>query len=108
MPKVKYQIKMLRALKFYYNRANASFDKFDFKGASRDYSIVISHVPTNANAYYMLTTEKDYVRIAHRITWGIDLVVIGIDISFGDNEEAFSRFIKDHLKVRKNEQAVSK
>ncbi len=51
----------------------------------------------DANTDFILTTEKDYVRIAHRITWPVDLVVIGIKIFFGDDDAAFSAFIKSRL-----------
>lgn len=51
-----------------------------------------------SGADFILTTEKDYVRIAHRILWPIDLVVIGIEISLGDEEQAFGEFI--HCRLR--------
>lgn len=46
---------------------------------------------------FLVTTEKDYVRISSKIKWPIDLVVIGIEISFGDDEDAFNLFIKNRL-----------
>ena len=46
---------------------------------------------------FIFTTEKDYVRIAHKIKWPIHLVIIGIEISFGENELAFQSFIKSRL-----------
>ena len=49
------------------------------------------------SAEFIFTTEKDYVRIAHKIKWPIDLVVIGIEISFGENDIAFKSFIKSRL-----------
>lgn len=49
------------------------------------------------SAEFIFTTEKDYVRIAHKIKWSIDLVVIGIEISFGENDIAFKSFIKSRL-----------
>ena len=49
------------------------------------------------SAEFIFTTEKDYVRIAHKIKWPIDLVVIGIEISFGKNDIAFKSFIKSRL-----------
>ncbi len=51
----------------------------------------------NIKADVLITTEKDYTRIAHRITWPIDLVVIGIEVSFGDDEVVFNAFIKKRL-----------
>ena len=50
-----------------------------------------------SKADFLLTTEKDYVRIAHRITWPVDLVVVNIEVSFGDDDEAFNAFIKKRL-----------
>jgi len=49
------------------------------------------------SAEFIFTTEKDYVRIAHKIKWPIDLIVIGIEISFGENDIAFKSFIKNRL-----------
>ncbi len=49
------------------------------------------------SAEFIFTTEKDYVRIAHKIKWPIHLVVIGIEISFGENDIAFKSFIKRRL-----------
>ncbi len=50
------------------------------------------------NVNFILTTEKDYVRIAHKIEWPIKLVVIGIKISFGKDENSFKTFISGRLK----------
>lgn len=47
---------------------------------------------------FIFTTEKDYTRIAHKINWPIDVAVIGIEISFRENELAFKSFIKNRLK----------
>ncbi len=52
----------------------------------------------HAKADYILTTEKDYVRIAHRLSWPVDLAVIGIEISFGEDD--FSMFIENRLKQK--------
>ena len=35
--------------------------------------------------------------MAHKIKWPITLVVIGIEISFGENDIAFKSFIKRRL-----------
>lgn len=50
------------------------------------------------NVDFILTTEKDYVRIARKIEWPIKLVVIGIKISFGKDENSFKTFISGRLK----------
>ena len=47
---------------------------------------------------FVLTTEKDYVKIADRVTWPVDLVVVGINISFGNCDNEFNLFIKNRLK----------
>ena len=49
------------------------------------------------SAEFIFTTEKDYVRIAHKIKWPIHLVIIGIEISFGENDIVFKSFIKRRL-----------
>ena len=46
---------------------------------------------------YMVTTEKDYVRIAHRITWPVTLMALGIRIDFGDDTERFSGYFGKQL-----------
>jgi tetraacyldisaccharide 4'-kinase len=51
-----------------------------------------------SNADFIITTEKDYARIANRITWPIDLVVVGIKISFENYNNEFNLFIKNRLK----------
>jgi tetraacyldisaccharide 4'-kinase len=48
----------------------------------------------------LITTEKDYVRIVHKIDWPHDLFVIGIEIDFGADKERFNFFIKDCIKNR--------
>jgi tetraacyldisaccharide 4'-kinase len=52
---------------------------------------------TDLSVEFIFTTEKDYVRIAHKIEWPIHLVIIGIEISFGENDMAFQSFIKSRL-----------
>ena len=61
----------------------------DFEGIFR--------LAKDAEADFLVTTEKDYARISSKIKWPIDLVVIGIEISFGDDEDAFNSFIKNRL-----------
>ena len=52
---------------------------------------------TDLSVEFIFTTEKDYVRIAHKIKWPMDLVIIGIEICFGENDIAFKSFIKRRL-----------
>ena len=51
------------------------------------------------NVDFISTTEKDYARIAHRISWANRLIPVGVDISFGDDAEKFARFIKTRLTI---------
>ncbi len=48
-----------------------------------------------ANADLLFTTEKDFVRIRHRHTWPLDLIVMDVEIAFEDN--AFDLFIRNRL-----------
>ena len=48
----------------------------------------------------IITTEKDYVRIAYKIDWPDDLFVIGIEIDFGADKKRFNSYIKDWIKNR--------
>jgi len=59
-------------------------------------NIVQSAKKTKADC--LVTTEKDYVRIAPRIAWPIDLAVVGIESAFGDDDQAFNTFLKSRLK----------
>jgi tetraacyldisaccharide 4'-kinase len=58
----------------------------------------ITRLAREANAEYLLTTEKDYARIFHVTSWPIDLVVIGVRISLGEDEPAFHAYIKNRLR----------
>ena len=49
------------------------------------------------NVEFLITTEKDYARIANRTGWPTDLVVIGIEISFINDSKAFDDFMKTAL-----------
>jgi tetraacyldisaccharide 4'-kinase len=52
---------------------------------------------TDLSVEFIFTTEKDYVRMAHKIKWPIPLVIIGIEIFFGESDMAFKSFIKNRL-----------
>jgi tetraacyldisaccharide 4'-kinase len=43
----------------------------------------------NTGADCLCTTDKDYARMENRTTWPMDLAVIGVEISFGDDESNF-------------------
>ena len=51
-----------------------------------------------SNTDSLITTEKDYVRIKRRITWPMNLVVLGIDSSFGNDDQSFYTFLQNKLK----------
>lgn len=52
----------------------------------------------NASADMLLTTEKDYARIAHNLEkCPIEIGIIGIEISFGNDAAAFEQFIVNSL-----------
>jgi len=48
----------------------------------------------------LITTEKDYVRIAHKIDWPGDLFVVGIEIDFGTDKKRFDSYIEDWIEKR--------
>jgi tetraacyldisaccharide 4'-kinase len=45
----------------------------------------------------LVTTEKDFARIGHRLRWAMELVVIGITTFFGNETAAFCRFLRSRL-----------
>ena len=51
----------------------------------------------NTGSEYLVTTEKDYVRIIQRIPLALKLVVIGIQPNFGRDRDRFGDYIKDSL-----------
>jgi len=51
----------------------------------------------DAGVEIVCTTEKDYARMGHSKSWPIDLVIIGIEIAFGDYEAAFNAYIQNRL-----------
>jgi tetraacyldisaccharide 4'-kinase len=46
---------------------------------------------------YVVTTEKDYVRIAYRVSWPVRLLALGIKISFGSETEGFCNYLRETL-----------
>lgn len=66
--------------------------------------IVNSAKQSDADAF--VTTEKDYVKIALRINWPMDLIVIGIKIGF-EEDDAFVNFIKSQLGGLKKKKEVA-
>ena len=58
---------------------------------------VILELSRQAHCDTLVTTEKDFVRISDRTKWPVDLVVIGIETSFGNDSGEFDQFIKNRL-----------
>jgi tetraacyldisaccharide 4'-kinase len=57
----------------------------------------ILRLAIEANVEFLITTEKDYARIADRTIWPIDLFVIGIEVSFIDDSKACADLIENRL-----------
>jgi len=61
----------------------------------------LDHIAESARqtgADTLVTTEKDFVRVASKVTdWSIDIIVIGVGISLMDDEDGFMAFIKKNL-----------
>jgi tetraacyldisaccharide 4'-kinase len=51
----------------------------------------------DAGADCLCTTDKDYARMANRPAWPMDLAVIGVEISFGDEDKDFITLLKSLL-----------
>jgi len=47
----------------------------------------------------LITTEKDHARIAFKEPLPIELIVVGVKVSFGDHDQGFSSFLHDRLKL---------
>lgn len=63
----------------------------------RDLNMILQ-LAKESDPDFIITTEKDYVRITNKIAWPIDLVVVGIKISFENYDNEFNFFIKNRLK----------
>jgi tetraacyldisaccharide 4'-kinase len=64
---------------------------------SRDDVEQICRRARDAGADLIMTTEKDHARLAHISSWPLDLVVVGVRISFDDGEGDFRNFIQQQL-----------
>jgi len=67
--------------------------------SERDLDNILSAAKRNMSEC-IITTEKDYVRIVHKIDWPYDLFVIGVEIDFGADKKRFDSYIKDWIKNR--------
>jgi tetraacyldisaccharide 4'-kinase len=64
------------------------------KYSDQDFNEIIKSA-IGSGTDYIITTEKDYARIPEDLLWPIDLVVIGIKISLGEDEAAFIKFLQN-------------
>ena len=48
---------------------------------------------------YIVTTEKDFVKLEPAGRWPVDLAVLGVDISFGDDRERFHAFVDEQINI---------
>ncbi|MBI9084063.1 MAG: tetraacyldisaccharide 4'-kinase [Desulfobacterales bacterium] len=59
----------------------------------------IARTAMGKKADMVVTTEKDWARIFHRIDWPLPVVVVGIETGFGPRQADFDRFIGQGLAV---------
>lgn len=60
----------------------------------------ICHRASNADASMLLTTEKDYVRIAQRfLPLPLELIVVGIKTAFGADTKPFVDYLQYHIEM---------
>jgi tetraacyldisaccharide 4'-kinase len=69
--------------------------------SDEDFNTIVK-ASNDAEVDLIMTTEKDYVRIAGKMSFPIDMVVMGIKISFED-KNGFDAFIKKRLSGLKNQ-----
>jgi len=51
----------------------------------------------DAHARYLITTEKDLVRLSPRNPFPLELIIVGVKVSFGDQQEEFMSFLRNQL-----------
>lgn len=80
---------------------NCGISGFRFFPDHHDYSRndidQICRSAQDTGADMIMTTEKDHARLAHISAWPLDLVVAGVRISFGEDADAFEKFIRKQL-----------
>jgi tetraacyldisaccharide 4'-kinase len=64
---------------------------------SADDVAILLHAAGRTGADVVCTTEKDYVRLARRMPWPVDLVVIGIRMSLGSHQTTFENDVISRL-----------
>ena len=53
----------------------------------------------NAGARCLITTEKDLVRLSPQNPFPLELVVVGVKVSFGDGQQEFTSFLKKQISL---------
>lgn len=66
------------------------------KYTETDFCLIVGKAQ-KCSAAFVVTTEKDYVKIVDKMQIPIDIVVVGIRISFKQDEGAFSEYIKEKV-----------
>ena len=64
--------------------------------SKKDFRIILDQAQ-KCSAEFLVTTEKDYVKIAGNIISAMDIVVMGIKVSFKEDEAKFAAFIRDRM-----------
>ncbi|MFC1882111.1 tetraacyldisaccharide 4'-kinase [Thermodesulfobacteriota bacterium] len=73
------------------------FEFSDHHNYSRDDLEKMVRIAQEAGTDCLITTEKDHARIAHQKPLSMDLIVIGVKIDFGNDEQEFISFIQSRL-----------
>lgn len=50
-----------------------------------------------AGADRLVTTEKDLVRLGGATAWPLELIAVGVEISFGEDTDRFNRFVESRV-----------
>lgn len=58
----------------------------------------IDRLALSAGSNYLVTTDKDFVRLPQKVRFSLDLIIMGISIDFGQLIEQWRRFVVDRLK----------
>jgi len=61
-----------------------------------DLKMILENV-INSGAAYILTTEKDYVKVCNQIQWTLPLFALGIQMRFGKDTNRFESTIRDQV-----------
>lgn len=67
---------------------------------SEDDCSAIATAAVKSGAGAIITTEKDYVKIAGFVDLAFELIIIGVEIDFDTDEKLFGEFIKTKIKNR--------